>query len=98
MSDKMRDLTPVSVDFSGGEQLTSAKLTGWAAQIENGFRKLELVLGDPASHGYTIFESSTDTLTGGWCYGRTGVNLGAESRHLQIMSERKIHYSPRYTP
>lgn len=89
MSDKLRDLSPVNVDFSGGEQPTAAKLTSWAQQIDRGFALLEKVIGDPFSDGHPLF-SSSNTLTGGWGYNTTGVNIGAEQRHLQILSLARL--------
>jgi hypothetical protein len=89
MGDKLRDLTPVNVDFSTGEQPTGAKLTGWASQIERGFRTVERLLGDPYSDGHPLFASS-NTPIGGWGYDQSGVNVGAEQRHLQIMNLSRL--------
>lgn len=89
MSDKLRDLTPVRVTFSAGEQPTAAKLNNWADQIERGFRVLESAIGDIYSDSHPLF-SSGNTPAGGWGYDKTGTNLGSAQRHLQIANLARL--------
>ncbi|MHA2062807.1 MAG: hypothetical protein ACXABY_00260 [Candidatus Thorarchaeota archaeon] len=89
MGDKLHDLSPVNVDFSAGEQLTGAKLTSWAQQIDRGFALLEKVIGDPLSDSHPLF-SSGNTPAGGWGYNTSGAVVGTEQRHLQILTLARL--------
>ena len=46
MSDKLRELTPVSIDFYSGERPTDEKLEGMMTQVDTAFDQLEDALGD----------------------------------------------------
>jgi len=85
MSDFLRDLFPVSVEFSTGEQPTASKLTGWARQTNNGLNTVAKAIGDLWSDSHPLF-NSTNTPVGGWAFTKSGSTLGTDQRHLQLLN------------
>jgi len=90
MSDKLRDLFPVNVTFSAGEQPSAEKLTNWARQTNSALNLVSLALGDLWGDSYPVFSGSSNTPIGGWAFNKSGTSLGSEQRHLQILNLARL--------